>query len=115
MKVAIIDTNALSSEDYWKHFQRLINSADIGTTLTTLGWILFWLDHIPGHVIHTHFITGFMFLGALSFGLTGARVMMRTRNQLGTRADRFFHLIKIIYTLSSSISGIWAYFVFPPL
>ena len=70
MKTALIDTSALSSEDYWKYFQRLINSADIGTTLTTLGWILFWLDHIPEHVIHTHFITGFMFLGALSLTKT---------------------------------------------
>ena len=115
MKPAIIDTTALSNEEYWKYFQKLIHSADIGTTVTTLGWILFWLDHIPGHVIHTHFITGFMFLGALSFGLVGARIMMQTRNRLGTSTDRFSHLLKITYTLSSSISGIWAYVVFPPL
>ena len=115
MKTAIVDTTALSGEEYWKYFQTLIHSADIGTTLTTLGWILFWLDHIPEHVIHTHFITGFMFLGALSFGLVGTRVMLRTRNRLGTSSDRFFHLVKIIYTLASSISGIWAFIVFPPL
>lgn len=114
MKITVIDTSALSSEDYWKYFQKLIYSADIGTTLTTLGWILFWLDHIPDHVIHAHFFTGFIFLGALISGLIGTRVMIRTRNRLGTGSDRIFHLIKIVYTLTSSTSGIWAYFMFPP-
>ena len=113
MKTATIDTSALSSEEYWKHFQRLIYSADFGTTLTTLGWILFWLDHIPGHVLHTHFFTGFMFFGALFCGLVGTRIMIRTGNRLGTSSDRFFHMIKIVYTLTSSTSGIWAYFMFP--
>ena len=115
MTKCFIDTSSLSGEEYWKHFQTLIFTADSGTTLTTLGWILFWLDHIPEHVVHTHFLTGFLFLGALSLGLAGARVMIRTRNRLGTRADRFFHMIKIIYTLISSVMGIWAYIVFPPL
>jgi len=115
MKKGFIDTSTLSSEDYWKYFQRLINTADGGTTLTTLGWIVFWLDHIPDHVIHLHFITGFLFIGALSLGLAGARVMIQTRNRLGTSTDRFSHLVKIAYTLTSSISGIWAYIVFPPV
>ncbi len=115
MQTGFIDTSTLSSEDYWKYFQILIYAADSGTTLTTLGWILFWMDHIPGHVIHTHFITGFLFLGALSLGLAGARVMMRTRNRLGTSADRLSHLVKIFYTLTSSISGIYAYLSFPSL
>jgi len=114
MKTGIIDTSTLSSEDYWKYFQILIYSADSGTTLATLGWIVFWLDHIPYHVIHLHFITGFLFLGALSLGLRGTHVMIRTRNRLGTSADRFFHLVKITYTLTSSISGIVAYLVFTP-
>ena len=111
MKTAISHT--LSSETYWKYFQKLIYSADIGTALTTLGWILFWFDHIPDHIIHTHFITGFIFFGALLSGLVGARVMIRTKNRLGTRSDRIFHMIKIVYTLTSSISGIGAYFIFP--
>ena len=114
MKTSFIDTSTLSVEDYWKYFQKIIITADSGTTLTTLGWIVFWLDHIPDHVIHLHFITGFLFLGALSLGLAGTRVMIQTRNRLGTSADRFFHLVKITYTLTSSISGIVAYFVFTP-
>jgi hypothetical protein len=115
MKTGFIDTGTLSSEDYWKYFQRLIYTADSGTALTTLGWIVFWLDHIPEHVIHLHFITGFLFLGALLVGLAGTHVMIQTRNRLGTSTDRFFHLIKIAYTLTSSISGILAYIVFPPV
>jgi hypothetical protein len=115
MKAGVIDTSTLSNEIYWKYFQKLIFTADGGTTLTTMGWILFWLDHIPEHVIHSHFITGFLFLGALSLGLAGARVMVQTRNRLGTRADRFFHFVKISYTLLSSISGIYAYLRFPSL
>ena len=115
MKTAAINTSTLSREDYWKHFQRLIYTADTGTSLTTLGWVLFWLDHIPDHVIHTHFITGFLFLGALSLGVAGTRVMILTGNQLGTKADRFFHFIKICYTLLSSTSGIYAYLKFPPV
>jgi hypothetical protein len=114
MRTGYIDTSTLSREEYWKHFQKLILAADSGTTLTTLGWILFWLDHIPGHVIHTHFITGFVFLAALAFGLVGIRVMFRTRNRLGTGKNRFFHLLKISYTILASGSGIWAYLVFPP-
>ncbi len=113
MKTGSINTSTLSIENYWKHLQKLIVTADSGTTLTTMGWILFWLDHIPEHVIHTHFITVCLFLGALSMGLAGARVMMQTRNRLGTRADRFFHLVKISYTLLSSVSGIYAYLRFP--
>jgi hypothetical protein len=115
MNTRAIDTSTLSADAYWKYFQRLIVTADSGTTLTTMGWVLFWLDHIPEHVIHTHFITGFLFLGALSMGLAGARVMMQTKNRLGTRADMFFHLLKISYTLLSSFSGIFAYLRFPPL
>jgi hypothetical protein len=115
MKIGCIDTSTISYESYWKHFNKLIVAADSGTTLTTMGWILFWLDHIPEHVIHAHFITGFLFLGALSMGLVGARVMIQTRNRFGTRADRFFHLAKISYTLLSSISGIYAYLRFPSL
>ena len=113
MRKGVIDTSVLSSEDYWKYFQKLIYTADSGTTLTTLGWILFWLDHIPEHVIHTHYITGFLFFGALSLGLAGAKVMMQTGNRLGTSTDRFFHIVKITYTLISSISGILAYIAFP--
>jgi hypothetical protein len=115
MKTGFIDTSTLSNENYWKYFQKLIYTADSGTTLTTLGWIVFWLDHIPEHVIHLHFITGFLFLGALSLGLAAAHIMIQTRNRLGTNADRFFHLVKTIYTLASSISGIYAYLRFPPL
>jgi hypothetical protein len=115
MKAGYIDTSALSTEEYWRYFQKLIVTADSGTTLTTMGWILFWLDHIPQHVIHTHLFTGFLFLAALSFGLAGLQIILRTRNRLGTGADRFFHLVKIMYTLISSTSGIWAYIVFPPL
>ena len=115
MKTGYIDTSTLSIEEYWKHFQKLIVTADGGTTLTTMGWILFWLDHIPEHVIHAHFITGFLFLGALSMGLVGARVMIQTRNRFGTKTDRLFHLAKISYTLLSSISGIYAYLRFPSL
>ena len=69
MKAGSIDTSTLSMEDYWKHFQKLIVAADSGTTLTTMGWILFWMDHIPEHIIHAHFITGFLFLGALFLSL----------------------------------------------
>ncbi len=115
MKTGVIDTSTLSNEDYWKHFQKIIVTADSGTALTTMGWILFWLDHIPEHIIHAHFITGFLFFGALSMGLAGARVMIQTRNRFGTRADRFFHFAKISYTLLSSISGIYAYLRFPSL
>lgn len=114
MNMGYIDTGTLSLEEYWKHFQTLIYTADGGTTLTTLAWILFWMDHIPEHVVHTHFVTGFLFLGALSMGLVGTRVMLRTRNRLGTASDRAFHVIKIAYTLIASISGIGAYLVFPP-
>ena len=115
MKIEIINTSTLSREDYWKYFEKLIHCADIGTTLALLGWILFWFDHIPDHVIHTHFVTGFMFIAALSFGFVGARVIIQTRNRLGTSTDRIIHLLKVIYTLSASILGIWAYFRFPPL
>ena len=72
MKIGSIDTSTISYESYWKHFNKLIVTADSGTTLTTMGWILFGFDHIPEHVIHAHFITGFLFLGALSLGLAGA-------------------------------------------
>jgi len=109
-----MDIGALSREEYWHHFEELIFAADSGTILTILGWILFWLDHIPGHVIHTHFVTGFVFLAALAFGLVGIRVMFRTRNRLGTRSDRISHILKITYTLFSSGLGIWAYLSFPP-
>ena len=115
MKTGFIDTSAISREDYWRYFQKLIYTADGGTTLTTLGWIVFWLDHIPEHVIHLHFITVYLFLGAFSLGLAGVHVMIQTRNRLGTSTDRFFHLVKIIYTLISSISGILSYIVFTPL
>ena len=113
MKRGSIDTGNLSREDYWEYFQKLIVAADSGTTLTILGWILFWFDHIPGHVIHTHFITGFVFLASLAFGLVGARVVFRTGNRLGTGTDRLSHLLKISYTLLSSCLGIWVYLVFP--
>jgi len=115
MKTGFVDTSTLSSEVYWKYFQRLIYVADSGSVLTTLGWILFWLDHIPYHVIHTHFVTNFLFLGALVLGLAGALIMVRTRNRLGTRSDRFLHVMKIIYTLVSSISGIYAFLKYTPL
>ena len=72
MKIGSIDTSTISNEGYWKHFNKLIVTTDGGTTLTTMGWILFWTDHIPKHIIHAHFITGFLFLGALSLGLAGA-------------------------------------------
>jgi len=114
MKPEIIDTSALTREDYWKYFQKIIFRADGGTTMATLGWIFFWFDHIPYHVIHTHFLTGFIFLGALFLGLAGVHIMIRTRNRLGTSADRILHLVKISYTLISSISGILAYIAFPP-
>ena len=115
MKTGFVDTSTLSRVDYWNYFQKLIITADSGWTLATMGWVVFWLDHIPGHVIHLHFITAFLLLGALYLGLRGAHVMIQTRNRLGTSNDRFFHIIKITYTLVSSISGIYAYLKFTPV
>lgn len=115
MKMAFVDTSTLTREEYWKFFQKLIITADSGTTLATMGWVVFWLDHIPGHVIHLHFITAFLLLGALYLGLRGAHIMIQTGNRLGTRSDRFLHIIKIAYTLVSSISGIYAYLKFTPV
>ena len=114
MKTGRIDISSLSREDYWKYFRRIIFCADTGTIVATMAWIMFWLDHIPQHVIHTHFISGFGFLAALSLGLSGAWTMVSTGNRLGAANDRLSHLVKILYTLSSSVSGIWAYWVYPP-
>lgn len=110
-----IDMNRVSREEYWKYFQRLIFTADGGTGLTTLAWVLFWLDHIPDHFIHFHLFTGILFLTALLLGLSGAAVMIRTKNRLGSPPDRFLHLAQIIYTLISSTSGIYAYLIYPPV
>jgi len=114
MKRIFNDTQALSTGQYWKIFGRLISSADTGAVLGCLGWILFWLDHIPGHIIHAHPVTALVFLAAFSAGLMGAVIMVQTRNQLGTKTDRFFHILKVCYAIFASLTGILAYFIFPP-
>ncbi len=99
--------------DYWKLFEKLILAADSGTTLSCLGWIFFWLDHIPQHLIHTHFLTAASFLAALVMGLYGTGILWISRNRLGTKTDRFFHFLKVTYTLMASVSGLAAIYFFP--
>lgn len=114
MKNRAIDTSDLSREDYWRLYGKVIVSADIGAFAACLGWILFWFDHIPDHVIHAHLVTPFLFFIAFSAALNAAVITMRTGNCLGTRRDKIWHIFEILYALLASISGIIAYFINPP-
>ena len=107
-------TNKLSPEEYWKQMGRLIISADVGAFAACMGWIFYWLDHIPNHVIHLHVMAPFLFLASLSAALVGATTVMKTGNRLGSRRDRIWHLLEISYALFASISGIIAIFLNPP-
>lgn len=106
--------NNLPEEEYWKQMGRLIISADVGAFAACTGWIFYWLDHIPNHVIHLHIIAPFLFLASLSAALYGATTLLKTGNRLGSRRDRIWHLIEISYAMVASISGIIAYFLNPP-
>ena len=104
----------LSNEEYWKLLGRLIVSADISAFAACLGWIVYWLDHIPSHVIHLHWLSPFLFLASLSAALTAASIIMKTGNRLGARRDKVWHLFEVTYALFASVSGIAAYFLNPP-
>ena len=104
----------LTNEEYCKLLGRVIVSADIGAFAACLGWIFYWLDHIPSHVIHLHWLTPFLFLASLSAALIAANIIMRTGNRLGTRRDRIWHIFEVTYALFASVSGIAAYFLNPP-
>ncbi len=114
MKNRAIDTSDLSREDYWRLFGRIIVSADIGAFAACLGWILYWFDHIPDHIIHAHAVPPFLFLISLSAALNAAVITLRTGNRLGTRGDRIWHIVEILYALFASVFGIIAYFINPP-
>ncbi len=114
MKNRAIDTNNLSREEYWRLFGRVIVSADIGAFAACLGWILYWFDHIPDHIIHLHGITPFLFLASLSAALYAGVITVKTGNKMGARGDRSWHLFEIFYALFASISGIIAYLAIPP-
>jgi len=114
MRRISIDTQALSTEEYWKLFGRLIISADAGAILGCLGWMLFWFDHIPDHLFHFHPLTVTVFVAAFWAGVVGALVMIKTRNRLGTKTDRFFHVLKVFYAIFAALTGIFAYFSYPP-
>jgi len=113
MKTGSNDSRDITGEKYWKIYGRLINSADIGTFLATTSWILFWLDHIPQHIFHSHVVTAILFMAALLSGLLGAWIMVRTGNMLGTKGDRRLHLLMIGYTILASAAGITAHVMFP--
>ena len=114
MQRSTIDTDHLSREDYWRLFGKVIVSADIGAFAACLGWIIYWFDHIPDHVLHLHVIAPFLFLTSLSAALYAAVITMKTGNRLGAPKDKIWHIFEILYALLASISGIIAYFINPP-
>ena len=114
MKNQGINMDNLSNEEYWKLLGRVIVSADISAFAACLGWIIYWLDHIPNHVIHLHWFSPFLFLVSLSAALVAANIIMRTGNRLGVRRDKVWHIFEVTYALFASVSGIAAYFLNPP-
>ena len=114
MKAFRIDVSKLSHPEYLKTFGKLIDSAYIGMVLACLGWFSFWLDHIPSHALHTHMITRILFLVALWAGLYGTWIMFLTGNRMGTKKDRILLFLEVTYTITASLSGLAAFFIFPP-
>ncbi|MDF1535137.1 MAG: hypothetical protein P1S46_01375 [bacterium] len=114
MSSAVIGTNHLSPKEYWNLFGKLIISADVGALSACLGWILYWFDHIPDHVIHLHGTSPLLFLVSLSAALYAAVITVRTGNRLGARNDRTWHTFEILYAFFAGVSGITAYFINPP-
>ena len=109
-----IKMDNLSNEEYWKLLGRVIISSDISAFAACLGWIIYWLDHIPNHVIHLHWFSPFLFLASLSAALYAAVIIMKTGNRLGARRDRILHIFEITYAFFASVSGIAASFLNPP-
>ncbi|UCG38015.1 MAG: hypothetical protein JSV00_07375 [bacterium] len=114
MKNSIIGRSGFSRTEYWQQFGRLIYSADFTAVLTCLGWIFFWLDQIPDHLIHFHAFTWMVFAASLSAGLFGCWIIVRTRNRLGTRTDKVVLLAKVLYGVTGSLSGLVVNSLYPP-
>ena len=114
VKAFRIDIKNLSHKEYLRLFGKLLLYADTGAVIACLAWMAYWLDHIPGHVIHTHMITPFMFLAAMVCGIYATWIMIRTGRQVGTGLDRFWILMEASYAVTASILGIIAYIIFPP-
>lgn len=114
MKESHISDSSLSQDEYWKLLGRVIVSADIGAVAACVGWIIYWLDHIPNHVVHLHWMSPFFFLASLSTALYAANIIMRTGNRLGIPRDRVWHIVEIVYAIFASGTGIAAYFLNPP-
>lgn len=113
MRTRNVKTNLLSKEEYWENFERLINSADLGTVLASTGWILFWFDHIPGHFFHMHVFTIAVFAAAFMAGIRGAWIIVRAGGWLGTKGDRRLHFLMVFYTIVAAVTGIVSYVIFP--
>ena len=108
------DENSLSLDAYWKDLGRVIISSDISAFAACLGWIMYWLDHIPDHVIHFHGFSWFLFIVSLAAAGNVAVILYRSEVKLGSRGDRAWHLFEITYSILASISGLAANFLNPP-
>ena len=104
----------LPHREYWKIYSRLIYAADAGAVAGCLGWIFYWLDMVPDPLFHTHAFSEITFLVALSAGLIGVWITVRTRNRLGTKKDRVRHLLEISYGIAAGLSGFIVNLTFPP-
>lgn len=95
-------------------FGRLIDFADAGAILSCLGWIFFWLDSIPYHLIHFHMVTQAFFALALLCSLYAAWLMLRTANRMGTRQDRVTLALEVLYGVTTSPLGLVVFYLYPP-
>ncbi len=109
-----IDVHNIPHREYMNLFGRLIQSTYAGSVLACLGWITFWLDHIPDHVFHLHMITQILFLTALVCGGYGMWIIFLTGNRMGTGWDRLWLSLEALYALSAGLLGLLAYQIFPP-
>jgi hypothetical protein len=101
-------------KEYWKQFGRLITAADKGAVITCIGWIFFWMDHIPEHIFHTHFLVNIVFIVSLGIGIHGTYLMLTNRGRFGTRADRIYLKLQLSYAIFGSIMGLIVGRIFPP-
>lgn len=104
----------LPHKEYWNLFGGLIESADMGAVAGFFGWVFYWLDLVPDPIIHTHVLSEITFLVALSAGLIGTWIMVRTKNKLGTKNDRILHMFEISYALIAGLSGLIVNMVLAP-
>lgn len=104
----------MDNREYWQSFGRLITLADTGTVLTCIGWIFFWLDHIPGHTLHTYFLVNMAFVAGSACGLAGFYLLLKGPRRLGTRTDRLTLVLQLAYAVAGSVSGFISGQLFPP-